>query len=93
LRFAGLKFHTVASSNHASPIGVLPFLEPGSSAADHLSPPKPVPSNQLRKWLETENSSTKLKEADDVRYDAYMALLEDRIRTAWVRLDDETYCD
>lgn len=84
LKFAGLDFRTVASSNHASPTGVLPFLQPASHDVDYLSLSKPIPSNKLKKWLSSQKSAKAPEESGDSRYEAYASLLDSRIRIAWL---------
>ncbi|EME50122.1 hypothetical protein DOTSEDRAFT_85352 [Dothistroma septosporum NZE10] len=78
LRFAGLELETVVSSNHASPTGVLPFLQPATPATD------PVAGNKMRKWLEAREEVRGIKEPEDVRYKVYMSLLDHRVRKAWL---------
>ncbi|KAF2087861.1 putative mitochondrial outer membrane protein [Saccharata proteae CBS 121410] len=83
LKFRGIDFITVASSNHASPSGALPFLLPSGASASLLDQPKPVPTSKLQKWA-TEHSSSALEEPSDLRYEAYLSLLDHRIRRAWL---------
>lgn len=80
LKFMGIDFVTVPSNNHASPTGALPFLIPASSSP--FDTPIPIPSNKLQKWAQEQNVTH--EELSDMRYDAYMALLDHRIRDAWV---------
>lgn len=87
LKFLALDFRTVASTNHASPTGALPFLIPLStsetvSGADARGQPSVVSSNRLQKWAR-ENGLGR-EEPESMRYEAYMALLDHRIRRAWV---------
>lgn len=113
LTFTGLGFTTVASNNHASPTGALPFLIPPTSSSIFTTEPVlPVPSTKLQRWARErlnkpngfeahdEESSSRLslketgsinrvgsnlgEEPSDMRYDAYMSLLDHRIRDAWV---------
>ncbi|MCJ1281437.1 hypothetical protein MMC26_000756 [Xylographa opegraphella] len=85
LKFIGLDFRTVASSNHASPTGALPFLMPASSsnpqgeASGHTLV---VPSSKLQKW--TREKGLTQEEPDSMRYEAYTSLLDHRIRRAWL---------
>lgn len=81
LKFSNVDFRVTASSNHASPSGALPFLLPVQP--DTLKPVQPVPSGKLQRW--TMNSSeTVIEESGDLRYEAYLSLLDHRIRRAWV---------
>ena len=47
-----------------------------------------VPSKRLRKWVASHNPTEKAQrlENEDVRYEAYASLLENRVRKAWVSL-------
>ncbi|KAF2011558.1 hypothetical protein BU24DRAFT_413193 [Aaosphaeria arxii CBS 175.79] len=80
LRFSGINYSAIASSNHASPSGALPFLLP--STAD-TKPSKPVPSSRLQRWA-MNNSAAAIEESSDTRYEAYLSLLEHKIRRAWL---------
>ena len=85
LKFTGLDFHTAASTNHASPTGALPFLIPASSSnlqGEATGQSSVVPSNKLQKWAQDKGFVQ--EEADSMRYEAYMSLLDHRIRRAWV---------
>ncbi|KAK5170108.1 uncharacterized protein LTR77_004692 [Saxophila tyrrhenica] len=82
LKIAGAPFHAVASSNHASPSGSLPFLLP--TAADQATTPAPIPSSKLRRWVNAQSGANKSQEPLDVRGDAYPSLLEDGVRKAWL---------
>ncbi|CAK4032228.1 Hypothetical predicted protein [Lecanosticta acicola] len=80
LKLAGVEFKTVASNNHASPSGVLPFLLP---AAQDGKAQEPVPAgNKMKKWVVKEGK--KVEESSDLRVEAYMALIEGRVRKAWL---------
>ncbi|KAI9662082.1 MAG: hypothetical protein M1829_006221 [Trizodia sp. TS-e1964] len=79
LKFCALNFRTVASSNHASPTGVLPFLLPGRSSAGAQVP---VPSTKLPKLAFQHGQS--IEEPASIRYEAYMSLLDSRLRDAWL---------
>jgi hypothetical protein len=46
---------------------------------------QPIPSGKLQKWA-MEKSSEKVEESNDLRYEAYLSLLDHRIRRAWVRI-------
>ncbi|EGP91302.1 unnamed protein product [Zymoseptoria tritici ST99CH_3D7] len=83
LRFAGLPFRLVPSSNHASPSGALPFLQPALSSPES-SPVPPIPSNKLKKWLAAQKLGQNIGEVEDIRYEAYASLLDNRLRKAWL---------
>ncbi|KKY17820.1 putative mitochondrial outer membrane protein [Diplodia seriata] len=82
-KFSGVDFVTVASSNHASPSGALPFLLPGGANASILDQPHVVPSGKMQKWV-MDNGRTPVEEPDDDRFEAYMSLLDHDIRRAWL---------
>lgn len=85
LKLCGISHRTVASNNHASPSGALPFLLPGPK--DETAG-LPVASNRLKRWVAVQQKAEKkegTKETEDVRYEAYHSLLEGPIRVAWVR--------
>ncbi|KAJ4290464.1 hypothetical protein N0V90_010681 [Kalmusia sp. IMI 367209] len=81
LNFSDIDFQIASSNNHASPSGVLPFLLPAST--DTSKSPPPVPSGKLQRWG-MDNSSTAIEEPGDLRYEAYLSLLDHRIRRAWL---------
>ncbi|KAF2438583.1 hypothetical protein P171DRAFT_467230 [Karstenula rhodostoma CBS 690.94] len=81
LKFSGINFKVVPSNNHASPSGVLPFLLPAS--AETSKPPSPVPSAKLQRWA-MNNTTQAVEEPGDLRYEAYLSLLDHRIRRAWL---------
>jgi metaxin len=83
LKLCDVNFQIVASNNHASPSGALPFLLP--STTDTTKPAPPVLSAKLQKWV-LETGRTKVEESEDARYEAYLSLLDHRIRRAWVCL-------
>lgn len=63
---------------------MLPFFLP--AAHDEPASP-PIPSNRLKRWVSTQHKAEKKDPADeteDVRFEAYQALLESRVRVAWV---------
>ena len=82
LKFSNIEFRVAASSNHASPSGALPFLLP--TQPDTLKPVQPVPSGKLQRWA-MNNSKAAIEESGHLRYEAYLSLLDHRIRQAWVR--------
>ncbi|TKA66886.1 hypothetical protein B0A55_08180 [Friedmanniomyces simplex] len=86
LKFTGMPFTTVPSTNHASPPGALPFLQPGVSASEPSKQQQPVPSNKLKRWIATQKPGEKAQEPpDDMRYEAFTSLIDHRIRRAWQR--------
>ncbi|KAK8098490.1 mitochondrial outer membrane protein [Apiospora kogelbergensis] len=82
LKLAGVQFRIASSNNHASPTGALPFLIPSSSPSDAASQ-TPIPSNRLERFA-LEQGSEKLADAAGSKLDAYQALLDHRIRNAWL---------
>ncbi len=72
-----------SSNNHASPTGGLPFLIPPSTPNDAKSQPPPVASNKLEQWG-LSNGTAKLPDIPSMRLEAYEALLDHRIRPAWL---------
>lgn len=128
LKFTGIPFSTVSSSNHASPTGVLPFLIPSLATAPAHEKGLALPAAKLQRWALTEMShgnkksgpasrdpfnaekdvvhekddsgvkfgekgqqhaedseeSSRRNGHTDMRYDAYLSLLDNRIRNAWV---------
>ncbi|GAB7365641.1 hypothetical protein MBLNU230_g6705t1 [Neophaeotheca triangularis] len=84
MKFTEIAFQVRPSSNHASPSGALPFLLPASPSIDSEKPVDPVPSNKLRKWLSSQSGTELPAEPEDVRYEAYGALVEGAIRKAWL---------
>ena len=82
LLMSGLEINTTSSNNHASPSGALPFLLLASTPNNEN--PLPVPAGKLSKWLADQKLAR--PEPDSMRYEAYMSLLDHRIRRAWVSL-------
>ncbi|KAF2703469.1 hypothetical protein K504DRAFT_392321 [Pleomassaria siparia CBS 279.74] len=80
LKFSKIDFRLVSSNNHASPSGALPFLLPSSTDSN---PTKPIASGKLQRWA-MDKSSTGIEESSDLRYEAYLSLLDHRIRRAWI---------
>ncbi|KAJ4984559.1 mitochondrial outer membrane protein [Stagonosporopsis vannaccii] len=81
LKFSNIEHQLAASSNHASPSGALPFLLPAQP--DTTKHVQPVPSGKLQRWT-MNNSETAVEEPGDLRYEAYLSLLDHRIRRAWL---------
>jgi metaxin len=83
LKFSKINFQIASANNHASPSGALPFIIPASPEPyTHI---QPVPSGKLQRWA-MNNSKKAIEEPGDLRYEAYLALLDHRIRRAWVCL-------
>ncbi|KAH9871515.1 hypothetical protein IAQ61_005694 [Plenodomus lingam] len=83
LRFNKIPFRIARSNNHASPSGSLPFLLPAQTDGKPQS--QPVPSAKLQRWAML-NSGMEggIQEPGDIRYEAYLSLIEHRIRRAWL---------
>ncbi|OJD16431.1 hypothetical protein AJ78_03418 [Emergomyces pasteurianus Ep9510] len=94
LKFVGIAFETVASNNHASPTGALPFLLPApSSAASSGDPLAPIHSSKIQKWA-IEQFHAEEEQQLGMRFDVYSSLLDHRIRNAWLYmfyLDSENF--
>ncbi|CAK7274066.1 hypothetical protein SEPCBS57363_005970 [Sporothrix epigloea] len=97
LRIADIPFRTVASSNHASPTGALPFLQPARNRATTAAPiatttarplpPRPIPASDLSTWVAktvTSPSTPPSTLRDHPRAAAYQALLDTSLRRAWL---------
>ncbi|KAK6951058.1 hypothetical protein Daesc_007587 [Daldinia eschscholtzii] len=82
LKLAGVAFRAIPSNNHASPTGALPFLIPPSSPNSFVSA-KPIPSTKLEQYT-AENGTRKISEISSLKLEAYEALLNHRIRNAWL---------
>ncbi|KAF5507061.1 Metaxin-1 [Colletotrichum aenigma] len=79
LKIAGVHFRTFPSTNHASPSGALPYLQPSI-------PSRPITAgSRLETWALSQNPSSKQPPPPPAsRLQAYEALLDTRIRTAWL---------
>ena len=91
LKFHGIRFRTRPSNNHASPTGALPFLLPASKETPR--PSSPVPANRLAKWVVSQGGR---EETIHMRQEAYTALIDHTIRSAWLYylyLDDGNFRD
>ncbi|KAJ9601954.1 hypothetical protein H2200_013513 [Cladophialophora chaetospira] len=89
LKFHGIPLRTRPSNNHASPSGVLPFLLPAPQDASR--PPSPIAANRMAKWVVSQGGK---EEAFHTRQEAYTALIDHNIRSAWLYylyLDDENF--
>ncbi|KAF6816198.1 mitochondrial outer membrane protein [Colletotrichum sojae] len=81
LKISGVDFRILPSTNHASPSGALPYLQPPI-------PSRPIPAgSKLETWA-LSNSPTPSKTTSTTvpegRQQAYHSLLETRVRTAWL---------
>ncbi|KAI4262487.1 MAG: hypothetical protein L6R42_002340 [Xanthoria sp. 1 TBL-2021] len=85
LKLTGVDFVTVSSNNHASPTGSLPFMIPAASSAEStiLDVVRPIPSHKIQEWA-GKHCATSRTESDSIRYEAYLSLLDHRIRNAWL---------
>lgn len=83
LKFVGIDFDIVASNNHASPTGALPFLIPALPVGSQI----PIPSSKVQKWA-IEEAHCEEEQQLNTRFEAYASLLDNRVRNAWVCLHD-----
>ncbi|KAK2751554.1 hypothetical protein FQN55_000275 [Onygenales sp. PD_40] len=84
LKFVGIEFQTISSTNHASPTGVLPFLLPASPSVSVPGDPlTPIPANKIQKWA-IEQTHVEEEQQLSMRFDVYASLLDHRIRNAWL---------
>jgi metaxin len=79
LKFHGIPLRTRPSNNHASPSGALPFLLPAPT--EQSRPSSPVPASRLAKWVVSQGGK---EEAIHMRQEAYTALIDHTIRSAWL---------
>ncbi|EXJ65858.1 uncharacterized protein A1O5_11099 [Cladophialophora psammophila CBS 110553] len=89
LKFHGIPLRTRPSNNHASPTGALPFLLPASR--DFARPVSPIPVNRIVKWVVSQGGK---EEVAQCRQDAYTALIDHAIRSAWLYylyLDEDNF--
>lgn len=94
---SGVRFEAVGSSNHASPSGALPFLLPAASSDSRggdesaaAAETAPVSAGKLQRWA-IEHGASAPEESGDVRYEAYLSLVEHNIRRAWVSLFSSSF--
>ncbi|KAF1949839.1 hypothetical protein CC80DRAFT_598600 [Byssothecium circinans] len=91
LTFCGIDFRIERSNNHASPSGALPFLLPRKEGGTG-GWGRPVVAGKLQRWCreECERGDAKgekgrvVEEPGDLRYEAYLSLVDLRIRRAWL---------
>ncbi|KAF2154698.1 hypothetical protein K461DRAFT_319223 [Myriangium duriaei CBS 260.36] len=79
LSLRGIQYVSLPANNHASPSGSLPFLLPASSTDSPR--PAPVTAASLRRWAD---DYAGVKDKDDVQLDVHAALLDHRLRRAWL---------
>ncbi|KAJ9659944.1 hypothetical protein H2198_002834 [Neophaeococcomyces mojaviensis] len=85
-----LPFSIVSANNHASPSGALPFILPATKSRRDPQP-QAISSAKIQRWAITQGAK---EEVLDVRSDAYMALIDQNIRNAWLYnlyLQDENF--
>lgn len=76
LRLSSLPYRAVPSSNHSSPSGALPFLiAPENSET--------IPSNKLMQWIKKHGNPPE-EDLEDPEIKALLALVETKLRDAWV---------
>lgn len=75
LRMAGVDVELVASNNHASPSGALPFILTEGG--------RPVAAERIGGFVR-EESGRDLRKGEERRVEAYRALISQAIRPAWV---------
>ena len=70
------------ANNHASPNGVLPFLQLNSSCGA-VSTVKDIPGNKLSKWISSQSEIARnIPTFQD--YEVYFSLIEREIRNSWL---------
>ncbi|KAA6407639.1 MAG: hypothetical protein FRX48_08477 [Lasallia pustulata] len=83
LKVLGVDHKIVLSNNHASPTGALPFVLPSATSPTPLADVSlPIGSNKIQRWIRELKISA--EEISDFKYDAYLALIDHRIRNAWL---------
>ncbi|KAG6005708.1 hypothetical protein E4U21_007724 [Claviceps maximensis] len=82
LRIANLEFDLVPSTNHASPSGSLPYLLPATSDS---RPEIPLTGSRIAQYAQ-KHSLRRIDsaEAASPRQEAYLSLLSQNIRPAWL---------
>ncbi|KAH0566526.1 hypothetical protein GP486_000067 [Trichoglossum hirsutum] len=85
LKLCGIEFCTVPSNNHSSPTGSLPFLlPPAPQTSPSTEVPLPITPNRLERWARDHGSRPHTEDQTDKRCDAYLSLVENQIRNAWL---------
>lgn len=75
-----LPFRVVSANNHASPTGALPFVLPAQVSRKDPQP-QAITSSKIQRWAETQDM---IEEPFDMRLEAYMTLIEQNVRNAWL---------
>lgn len=89
LKLSGIEFDAVASNNHASPSGSLPFVLPAHAGTAGKAGGKegaPVPTGKIRRWVEDQCPGRQEEDKLAMRREVYFSLLDHRLRRAWVGL-------
>ena len=76
----GIPFRKISSNNHASPSGALPFVLPAEKSKN-VPQPQAIPSSKIQRWAESQGTKD---EQLDIRLEAYMSLIDQNIRNAWL---------
>ncbi|KAK5095402.1 hypothetical protein LTR70_003566 [Exophiala xenobiotica] len=75
-----IPFQTVSANNHASPSGALPFVLPAVRSRKEPQP-QAISSSKIQRWAENQGTT---EEKTDLRLEAYMSLIDQSIRNAWL---------
>lgn len=75
-----IPFALVSANNHASPTGALPFILPATRSKKEPQP-QAISSSKIQRWAETQGAP---EERMDLRLEAYMSLIDQNIRSAWL---------
>jgi len=87
LKMRNVKCQNIASSNHASPSGSLPFLAVKSAQDTDRKTLEIIPASGISKWAQRLSGSSASKvdvDLDSLDARAFMSLLDTKIRYAWV---------
>ncbi|TKX23306.1 hypothetical protein C1H76_4373 [Elsinoe australis] len=87
LKLSGIEFDAVASNNHASPSGSLPFVLPAHAGTAGKAGGKegaPVPTGKIRRWVEDQCPGRQEEDKLAMRREVYFSLLDHRLRRAWL---------
>ncbi|KAF2224923.1 hypothetical protein BDZ85DRAFT_194735 [Elsinoe ampelina] len=84
LKLRGIDFVPIASNNHASPSGSLPFIlpAPSQSQGSKTFSSSPVPASKIRRWVDDQVPSSTAQSS--MKEDIYLSLLDHRLRRAWL---------
>ncbi|KAG8627448.1 hypothetical protein KVT40_004931 [Elsinoe batatas] len=84
LKLRGIDFVPMASNNHASPSGSLPFLLPAPTQSQNskTSSSPPIPASKIRRWADDQLPSSPAQSS--MKEDIYLSLLDHRLRRAWL---------